>query len=90
MLQELDEKVPVNERQNIDRKIKELRDAMSSEDTELIMRQAEELQNAFHALTRQLNAQGGYNGQGSNGHARESSSDDGGEGEVVEGEFRDA
>jgi molecular chaperone DnaK len=90
MLKELDEKVPVNERQNIDRKIKELRDAISSEDTELIMRQAEELQNAFHALTRQLNAQGGYNGQGSNGHARESSSDDGGEGEVVEGEFRDA
>ncbi len=89
-LRDLGEKVPFNERQNIESKINELRQAMNGEDIATIRRLTEELQNAFHALSQQVYAQNapqpGSNGNGSNG--RDTGPSD--EGEVVEGEFREA
>ncbi|MFU8772448.1 MAG: Hsp70 family protein, partial [Anaerolineales bacterium] len=85
-LNELGDRVPSNERENIQQKINSLRETMKGNDTQSIKSQMEELQNAFHAISQQLYAQ-----------QQESAKDDGGEpqgkpedeGEVVEGEFRE-
>jgi molecular chaperone DnaK len=87
-LRELGGKVPANEQQNIEGKIKTLREAIQGEDKTRIQQAHDELQNAFHALSQQLYAQQaqapqpGGNGQG--GHRPDE------EGDVVEGEFREA
>jgi molecular chaperone DnaK len=90
-LRDLGEKVPATERQNIEAKISDLRQAIKGEDITTIRRLTEELQNAFHALSQQVYAQGaaqpGSNGQGMDDNSKNSGSD---EGEVVEGEFREA
>jgi molecular chaperone DnaK len=90
-LQDLGEKVPSGERQNIENKIGDLRQAMKGEDIAAIRRLTDELQNAFHALSQQVYAQGsaqpGSNGNGMGGNGSSGSSD---EGEVVEGEFHEA
>lgn len=94
-LRELGEKVPADERQNIEGKIVELREAAKGEDIDQIKQLSEDLQNAFHAISQQLYAQqaqgqeqqaGGY-APGSNGNGSSEPND---EGEVVEGEFREA
>ncbi len=91
-LRDLGEKVPTSERQNIESKISELRQAIKGEDIAHIRRLTEELQNAFHALSQQVYAQQstqpGSNGNGTGGNGNGSGSS--GEGEVVEGEFREA
>lgn len=56
-LRELGEKVPSAERESIQQKINDLRQAAKGEDIERIRRLSEELQNAFHALSQQLYAQ---------------------------------
>ncbi len=93
-LGELGDKVPANERQNIESKINDLREAIKGEDSNRIKALSEELQNAFHALSQQLYAQqaqgpqsGGY-APGGNGSSHDGGPED--EGEVVEGEFREA
>ena len=87
-LRELGEKVPANDRSNIEGKINSLRQALKGSDTAVIKRQVDELQNAFHALSQQLYAQQSQPGNGNgNGHGPHGPSD---EGEVVEGEFREA
>jgi len=91
-LKELGEKVPEGERQNIQAKINSLQQEMTGEDTAKIKRLVDELQNAFHALSQQLYAQqaqqtSGFN-TGGNGNGHQSRPDD--EGEVVEGEYREA
>lgn len=91
-LGELGEKVPSEERQQIQEKINQLRQATQGEDTALIKRLSEEIQNAFHALSQQLYAQqtsppAGVS-QGGNGKGSGSSGED--EGEILEGEFREA
>jgi molecular chaperone DnaK len=90
-LRDLGEKVPADERQNIEAKIKTLREVIKGDNLDQIKRQTEELQNAFHALSQQLYAQqqapGGGPTGGGNGHGPEGPED---EGEVVEGEFREA
>ena len=90
-LRDLGEKVPAGERQNVEAKIKSLREAIKGDNLDQIKRQTEELQNAFHALSQQLYAQqqapGGGPTGGGNGHGPEGPED---EGEVVEGEFREA
>jgi len=84
-LRELGDKVPAGERQNIEGKINALREAIKGDDTAGIKKNHDELQNAFHALSQQLYAQQAQSGQQSgNGHGS------GEEGEVVEGEFREA
>lgn len=90
ILGELDGKVPSNDRNEIERKIKALREAVSGDDTNKIKQLSEDLQNAYNAIGQQLNAQQNHVDQsiyGSNGKGR---SDGDEEGEVVEGEFRDA
>lgn len=91
-LKELGEKVPEGERQNIQAKINSLQQEMTGEDTAKIKRLVDELQNAFHALSQQLYAQQGQQTTGfsssGNGNGHQSRPDD--EGEVVEGEFREA
>ena len=87
-LRDLGDKVPAGERANIESRIESLRETLKGEDTAQIKRQTEELQNAFHALSQQLYAQQGQAGSaGGNGHSPEGPED---EGEVVEGEFREA
>lgn len=89
-LRELGDKVPASERQNIEAKLEELREAIKGEDTAKIKRLTDEVQNAFHAISQQLYAQqqagaagaGSTNGSGGKGGPEE--------GEVVEGEFREA
>jgi molecular chaperone DnaK len=56
-LAELGDKVPSSERQNIEAKIVELREAIKGEDITRIKGLSEEIQNAFHALSQQLYAQ---------------------------------
>jgi molecular chaperone DnaK len=86
-LRELGDKVPAGERDSIQRKINDLRQAVQGDDMEKIRRLTEELQNAFHAISQQLYAQQAQSTTSSGGNGRSSSS---GEGEVVEGEFREA
>jgi molecular chaperone DnaK len=101
-LKELGDKVPAGEKANIESQVKELRVAAEGEDLKAIKRESEALQNAFHALSQQLYAQqggqagpqtgadfpnyGGMNGNNGNGHSPESED----EGDVIEGEFREA
>ena len=95
-LKDLGDKVPAAERGNIESKVKELRASLEGEDKEKIKRLSEDLQNAFHALSQQLYAQqqpgpsassNGHNGPSADGAGHKPGE---GQGEVVEGEFRDA
>ncbi len=88
-LTELSVKVPEYERQDIQRKIEALAEAMKTEQIEQIKRLSNELQNAFGALTQQISAQGQpeTGRPGGNGNGRSYSSDMENEGEVIEGEF---
>jgi molecular chaperone DnaK len=92
-LRELGDRVPAVERATIESKIDQLREAIKGDDTAKIRSQIDELQNAFHALSQQLYAQqsqpqgpysGGNGSQPGGPHGPE------GEGDVVEGEFREA
>ncbi len=92
-LKELAEKVPAGEKENIESKINALQETMKGEDTAQIKRQTEELQHAFHALSQQMYAQqqsaaGPAPAGNGNGSGPSAPTDD--EGEVVEGEFREA
>jgi molecular chaperone DnaK len=86
-LRELGEKVPGHDRQAIEKKIAELREALKGDDPARLQRLSEELQQATYALSQQAYASaqsarsGGASQPGSNGRD---------EGEVVEGEFREA
>jgi molecular chaperone DnaK len=96
-LNELGAKVPAAEGSAISAKVKDLRSALEGEDTQLIKRLSEDLNNAFHALSQQLSAAeqaaqqppqtngAAPNGNGHNGHHPQE-----GEGEVIEGEFTEA
>lgn len=87
-LGELGEKISPEERTNIEAKISELRGAIQGDDINVIRRQTEDLQNAFHAISQQLYAQQQAQ-PGNNGHSPGDRHDqDEGE-EVVEGEFRE-
>lgn len=97
-LKELGDKVQASEREAIETKIKALREAVAGEDMARIKQASEEAQNALHALSQQLYAQeqagGGasdfpnYGGNGAGPSGNGGGPDD--EGEVVEGEFREA
>ncbi|MCB2178487.1 molecular chaperone DnaK [bacterium] len=67
-LTELGDKVPANEKSNIEAQIKALREAAQGDDVAKIKQQTDTLQNAFHALSQQLYAQDGQ-GQGQPGAA---------------------
>ena len=85
-LRELGDKVPANDREKIEKAITELREAIKGDDIEKIKRLTEEVQQTSYALSQQLYAQqaepqteGGIGGDGGEE-----------EGDVVEGEFREA
>jgi molecular chaperone DnaK len=86
-LRDLGERVPAGDRQQIEQKIAELREAMQGEDAQRIRRLSEEVQQASYALSQQM-----YAGQQSGRSGGSAGPNDGGrrdEGEVVEGEFQD-
>jgi molecular chaperone DnaK len=85
-LRELGDKVPANDRQQIESKIQALRETMTSEDLKEIKRQTEELQQASYALSQQLYAQQAQpQSEGPVGDPGGTDDED-----VVEGEFREA
>jgi len=84
-LRDLGDKVPAGERQDIQNRVNELRELVKGSDIQQIRSKSEELQSALHALSQQLYAQqSGANAPDSGEPKRD------GEGEVYEGEFREA
>jgi molecular chaperone DnaK len=95
-LRELQDKVPATDRQNIEAKLNQLREAMKGTDTNRITNLTNEAQNAFYALSQQLYASQGSAQPGTEKSAGLSSENNGrkpgnpdDEGEVLEGEFRE-
>ena len=98
-LNELGDKVPVGERENIENRINELREALQSDDAGRIKSASEAVEHAFHALSQQLYQQAGpeaaqqpggnpfAGGFKTNGNGKSPDGDE--EGEVIEGEFRE-
>ncbi|HEX2696233.1 MAG TPA: molecular chaperone DnaK, partial [Anaerolineales bacterium] len=86
-LRELGDKVPSNERSNIESKINDLKQAAQTEDVSRIKKATDDAQNAFHALSQQLYAQGQPQGQAQGGPSGRPGGDD--DGEVVEGEVKE-
>ncbi len=85
-LRELGDKVPGDDRKNIEKKIADLREAIKGDDVARIRSLTEEVQQASYALSQQV-----YAGQQSaqSGGASRPSGNGKDEGEVVEGEFRE-
>jgi molecular chaperone DnaK len=85
-LRELGDKLPAHDRQNIEGKVKSLRETAKSDDLNRIRRETDDLQNAFHAISQQMYSQESQRARTGNngGHHRGPEED-----EVVEGEFRD-
>ena len=85
-LRELGDKVPANDREKIEKAIAELRETIKGDDIEKIKRLTEEVQQTSYALSQQLYA------QQAESQTEAGSGSDGGEeeGDVVEGEFREA
>lgn len=88
-LRELGDKLSSHERNNIEDRIKDLREAMKGDDINLMRRKIEDLQNAFHAISQQMYAQQQSSGYAGSGNGKSTSRPEG-EGEVIEGEFREA
>jgi len=86
-LRELGDKVPASDRTKIETQIADLRQALQGDDLTEIKRLTESLQQASYALSQQLYAQGSQPEGETNGGEGGASSD---EGDVVEGEFREA
>jgi molecular chaperone DnaK len=95
-LHELQDKVPTADRQNVEMKLNQLRDAMKGNDTHQINSLTSDIQNAFYALSQQLYAaqtsdqpgNGKSAGTSSNGNGHKPRNPDD-EGEILEGEFRE-
>lgn len=91
-LRELGDKVPSAERGSIEAKINDLKQAATSDDISRIKKATDEAQNAFHALSQQLYAQGQPQPEGQ-GQAQQQSAppDPSGneDGDVVEGEVKE-
>jgi len=92
-LRELGDKVKSDERSNIEGKINDLKQAAQTDDLNHIKKATDEAQNAFHALSQQLYAQGQPpqpEGQGQapgpQGGGSSSSSNDG---DVIDGEVKE-
>jgi molecular chaperone DnaK len=91
-LRELGDKVPTEDREEIERSIGELREAIQGDDLARIKRLTEEVQQASYALSQQMYAQQGEP-EGAGPQAAQGPASDGesgGEEDVVEGEFREA
>jgi molecular chaperone DnaK len=90
-LRELGDKVPQNDRERIEGKIKELREVLKGDDLDRIKKLSEEVQQASYALGQQIYAQQGQAPQPQpEGGPQPGSSGGDGDDDVVEGEFREA
>jgi molecular chaperone DnaK len=85
-LRDLGDKVPASDRSTIEERVKALQEALKGDDASRIRQLTEEVQQATYALSQQLYAQQAASGEGSTngGGGRKE------EGDVVEGEFREA
>ena len=84
-LRDLGDKVPSAERGEIETKINDLKSAAQSEDVNRIQKSSESLQQAFHALSQQLYAQGQPQPEAPGGPSTPPSND----GDVIDGEVRE-
>jgi molecular chaperone DnaK len=84
-LRDLGDKVPSAERGEIETKISDLKSAAQSEDVSRIQKSTESLQQAFHALSQQLYAQGQPQPEASGGPSTPPSND----GDVIDGEVKE-
>jgi len=84
-LRDLGDKVSSSDTQDIQSKIDELKSAAQSDDTNRIKRASEEVQQAFHALSQQIYAQGEPQPETPGGPSTPPSND----GDVVEGEVKE-
>ena len=89
-LNELGDKVPAEDRERIEGKVKELREALEGDDLERIKQLTEEVQQASYALSQQLYAQEDEASQPEAEAQGGDSTEGEEEGDVVEGEFREA
>jgi molecular chaperone DnaK len=95
-MKELQDKVPASDRQNVESKLSQLREAMKGNDINRISNLTNDLQNAFYALSQQLYATQS-SAQPSNDNSDSPSSNGNGhkprnpddEGEILEGEYRE-
>ncbi|MFZ5880479.1 MAG: molecular chaperone DnaK [Chloroflexota bacterium] len=83
-LRDLGDKVPSAERGAIEAKINDLKSAAQSDDLTRIQKATQEVEQAFHALSQQLYAQGQPQGQGPSGPAAS-----GPQGDVIDGEVKE-
>lgn len=88
-LRDLGDKVPEAERSNIEAKVNDLKQAAQGDDAARIKQLTEEVQQAFHALSQQLYAQGQPQPETPGGPSTPPPND-GNDGDVIEGEVRDA
>jgi molecular chaperone DnaK len=88
-LRDLGDKVPANDRSNIESKIVDLKSAAQTDDVERIKKATEEVQNAFYALSQMLYGQGQPQPQPEGGPSAPPPPPDNG-GDVIDGEVRDA
>jgi molecular chaperone DnaK len=88
-LRDLGDKVPASERGDIEAKITELKSAAQTEDTARITKASETLQQAFHAISQQLYAQQ-EQGQQTPPAGAGPSTPPSGQGDVIDGEVKDA
>ena len=84
-LKDLGDKVPSAERGEIETKINDLKSAAQSEDLDRIQKASESVQQAFHALSQQLYAQGQPQPEAGGGPSTPPPSD----GDVIDGEVRE-
>ena len=84
-LSELGDKVPAAERGAIESKVSELKSAAQTDDVNRIRKATEDVQNAFHALSQQLYAQGQPQPETGGPSTPPSNSD----GDVIEGEVKE-
>jgi len=84
-LRDLGDKVPSAERGAIESKISDLKSASQSDDISRINKAAEEVQQAFHALSQQLYAQGQPQPEAPGGPSTPRSND----GDVIDGEVKE-
>ncbi|MBN1266320.1 MAG: molecular chaperone DnaK [Anaerolineales bacterium] len=85
-MKELGDKVPAADIESIESSITRLREALKTDDTDNIKKLTEEVQQASYALSQQMYAQEAPEASDNGGPTTEEQ----GEGDVVEGEFREA
>jgi molecular chaperone DnaK len=88
-LRELGDKVKSDDRAKIEGKISDLKQAAQSDDVNRIKKATDEAQNAFHALSQQLYAQGQPQGQAQGPQPGAGPSSGSTDGEVIDGEVKE-